>query len=352
MKTSLRFACAVAACALSVASIPRPAASADDTLNLIGGSYPTALFEVLVDVADKAGFYKEQHLNVNLQYAGNPSVAVQAVAAGKGDVASINIEGMLVGYDKGVRMTAFFARGPHLQGVLGVLDSSPIKTLADFKGATIGETSIGQPGEIFTGVMLAGAGLHRGDFSFAPIGTGAQAITAITSGKVDAVTQPYPALRIYATTAHLKFRYFFQPILADIPDDAFVASPDAIKNKADLLKRFSRAIVEAAILTRVNPDLAAKYFAEDSGLKVTPQAVQDEIDVLNSTKDLLAGANPMSMKIGDMPLRGMKLLTKFMYDNGMTQTLVPAAAEVTEDFVPYANDFDHKAFIQKVEAMH
>jgi NitT/TauT family transport system substrate-binding protein len=343
---------AVVAFALSALVVaPRPAA-ADDTLNLIGGSYPTALFEVFVDVAEHAGFYKEQHLNVNLTYAGNPSVAVQAVAAGKGDVASINIEGMLIGYDKGVRMTAFFARGPHLQGVLGVLDASPIKTLADFKGATIGETSIGQPGEIFTGVMLAGAGLKKGDYSFAPIGTGAQAIAAITSGKVDAVTQPYPALRIYATTAHLKFRYFFQPILSDVPDDAFVASPQAIATKGDLLRRFSRAIVEAAILTRVNPDLAARYFAESSGLKVTPQAIQDEIDVLNSTKDLLTGSDPTSMKIGDMPMRGMRLLTRFMYENGMTQTLVPADAEDTEQFVQYANDFDHRAFIAKVKAMH
>jgi NitT/TauT family transport system substrate-binding protein len=345
-------ACALVAftVALTGAAV-RPAAADDDTLTLIGGSYPTALFEVFVDVAEHAGFYKEQHLKVNVQYAGNPAVAIQAVAAGKGDIASINISQMLTGYAKGVRMTAFLARGPRLQGVLGVLDSSKIRTLADFKGATIGETTIGQPGEIFTRVMLAGAGLHPGDFSFAPVGSGAQAVGAITGGKVDALTQPYPALRIYEVTANVKFRYFFQPILSDVPDDAFVATPQTIATKGDLLKRFSRAIVEAAILTRVNPELAAKYFAMDSGLKVTPQAIQDEINVLHATRDLLDAADPTSPRIGDMPLRGMKLLTKFMYDNGLTPTLVPAEAEVTEAFIPYANAFDHKAFIAKVKAL-
>ena len=58
----------------------------------MSGSFPTAFFEVFDDVAERAGFYKEQHLNVNMQYAGNASVAVQAVAAGKGDIGSIDIE--------------------------------------------------------------------------------------------------------------------------------------------------------------------------------------------------------------------------------------------------------------------
>lgn len=342
---------AVLACALvACLAFPRPAA-ADDTLNLIGGSFPTALFEVLVDVAEHAGFYKEQHLNVNVQYAGNPAVAIQSVAAGKGDIASLNITQMLIGYEKGVRMTAFLARGPRLQGVLGVLDASPIRTLADFKGKTIGETSIGQPGEIFTGVMLAGAGLHKGDFSFAPVGIGAQAVSAIQTGRVDALTQPYPQLKIYEATAGVKFRFFFQPILNDIPDDAFIASPAALANKSDQIKRFCRAIVKAAILINENPQLAAKYFVMSSGLKNTDEAINDELKVLRATKGLLIGGKPASMRIGEMPLRGMKILTKFMYANGMTSQLVPAEAEVTDKFISYANDFDHKAFAQQAKAM-
>ena len=86
---------------------------------------------------------------------------MQAIAAGKGDIASIGLEPIIQGYEKGVRMTAFLSRDPHLQQVLGVLDGSPIRTLADFKGTTIGELSLGQPGEIYTSVMLAGAGLTR-----------------------------------------------------------------------------------------------------------------------------------------------------------------------------------------------
>jgi NitT/TauT family transport system substrate-binding protein len=271
---------AVAAAVLALAAAaPRPAL-ADDALTVLSGSFPTAYFEVLGDVADKAGFYKEEHLDVTTQYVGNPSLAIQALASGKGDVASIGLEPMLQGYEKGLRMTAFLARDPHLQQVLGVLEGSPIHTLADFKGTTIGELTLGQPGEIYTKVMLAGAGLKPGDYSFAPIGNGAQAIQALVTGKVAGAAFPGPELRIYEVTANLKFRYFREPIIADSSDVGYVASPATLAARADVLRRFSRAIVKAAIVCRVNPQLAAKYFVESSGMKGHRQrsALAGELD--------------------------------------------------------------------------
>ena len=101
-----------------------------------------------------------------------------------------------------------------------MLDYSPIRTLADFKGTTIGELTLGQPGEIYTSVMLAGAGLHKGDYSFAPIGTARRRSRRSPAARSTASRFPSPELRIYESTAHLKFRYFYQPILSDIPDDA------------------------------------------------------------------------------------------------------------------------------------
>jgi NitT/TauT family transport system substrate-binding protein len=342
---------AIAAAALALLGMPRPAA-ADDTINVVSGSFPTAYFEVLGDVADHAGLFKEQHLDVNITFAGNPSVATQAIAAGKGDIASIGLEPIIQGYEKGVRMTAFLARDPHLQQVLGVLDTSPIHTLADFKGTTIGELTLGQPGEIYTGVMLAGAGLHKGDYAFAPIGNGAQAIQALTSGRVAGAAFPGPELKIYEVAANLKFRYFYEPIIEDSSDVGYIAAPATLVTKADALRRFSRAIVEAAIICRVNPDLAAKYFVESSGMKVTDQAIANEARLLKNSTELLPGVNPNSMRIGELPVSKMRILTKFMADNGLTTNVVPADAIVTDQFIAYANDFDHKAFIAKAKAMH
>ena len=341
------------ACALvALAVLPCPAAAADDKLVVIGGSSATGFFEVLDLVAEQAGFFKDEHLIIDKQYAGSSPVAAQLVAAGKGDIGSFALEPIMTGYDKGIKLVAFYSRDPHYFQVLAVLEGSPIKTLADFKGATIGEYTVGSSAEVAANAELLGAGLKRSDYNYIPIGNGTQAISALTQGKVQGAAFPYPELATYEAYAGLKFRYFWHPILKDIGDDAFVASPATLATKADAIKRFCRAITKAAILIRENPELGARDFVAGSGQKVTPEAIATQAKLLSLSQTMMAGYNPMSMQIGAMPIRDMQVFTKFMYDNGLTQQRVPAAAIVTNQFIQYANDFDHAAFITQAKKMH
>jgi NitT/TauT family transport system substrate-binding protein len=326
-------------------------ARADDTLTIVTGAQPTAFFEVFNNVALNAGFYKEEHLTVTTQYAGNPTIAAQLIASGKGDIGGMSIEPIILGYEKGLRLEAFFVRDPLYDFVVGVLDDSPIRTLADFKGTSLGEYSVGSSAELSTNAMLAGAGVKSSEISYLPIGNGSQAIQALTTKKVAGAAFPYPELANYELAAHIKFRYFVNPILKDIGNTAYAASPATIANKADLLKRFCRATAKAAILIRVNPRVAARYFLEGAGIKVTDEMVDNEVKLLELAGDQLAGANPASAKIGLIPPRGIDVYAKFLADQGVTKTATPASAIVTDQFIAYANDFDHKAFIAQMKAL-
>jgi NitT/TauT family transport system substrate-binding protein len=334
----------------SALSFPAPAA-ADDKLVVIGGSVATGFFEVLEHVAQRAGFYKEEHLDVENQYVVGAQIAAQLVASGKGDVCSLAIEPLIQGYDKGLRLKAFFSRDPVYDYALAVLSTSPIHTLADFKGATLGEISPNSPAEISVNSMLQGAGLKKSDVSYIPIGNGAQAISALTSGKVAGAAFPYPELLIYESVAPITFRYFHHPILKDIGNVGYAATPDTIATKADALRRFARAHVKAAIFVRENPALAARYFLEGAGMAVTPDALRNETRLLVLSQGQLPGADPMSDRIGEMPLLGIDVYSKFMNANGLVNAVVPASAVVTNEFIPYANAFDHTAFIARAKAM-
>jgi NitT/TauT family transport system substrate-binding protein len=340
-----------AALALTAFTAARPAV-ADDTLTVISGSTITGAFEVLGIVADRAGFYRDQHLDVVSQYAGNAAIAAQLVAAGKADICSLNIGPILSGYEKGLHLTAFFSRDPHYLSVLAVLDDSPIRTLADFKGATLGEYSAGSAAEISADSELSGAGLKRGDYTYIPIGSGAQAITALTSRKVSGVAFPYPELVNYQVVANLKFRYFWHPILKDIPNDAYAATPATIEAKAGALARFARANVQAAILVRENPRLAARYFLEGTGTPVTADALQRETQILVLLREQLPADDPTSVRIGALPGLAMDVFTRWSAANGLTKAVVPVQAVVTDRFIAYANAFDHKAFVARVAALH
>jgi ABC-type nitrate/sulfonate/bicarbonate transport system substrate-binding protein len=337
--------------ALLVFALATVPAVADDTLTVVTGSGPTAFFDVLTNVASRAGFYREEHLTVTEQYTGGPSVAAQLVATGKGDLCSIALEPIILGYAKGLHLQGFFSRDPAFEWVLAVLDDSSIERLADFKGTSIGENSVGSAGEAPTNSLLSGAGLKRGDVSYVPIGTGAQAIQAITSGKVAGVAFPYPELAEYVVQAHLKFRYFWNPILTGIGTTVYAATPATIAAKADQLRRFARANVKSAILIRENPQLAARYNLEAIGIKATGEAVQDWTSMLELAAGQLPGADPSSKQIGRISPLGMAVYVNFLTAGASPPQVVPVSEIMTDAFIDYANDFDHAAFIAHVKRM-
>jgi NitT/TauT family transport system substrate-binding protein len=328
-----------------------PAARADDVVRSIGASNPAAFYEVLEHVAERAGFYKAEHLDVTKQFAGSPSACAQFVATGKGDVCTMSIEPLIFGYEKGLRLQMIFAHDPHYTYVLGVLDDSPIRTLADFKDKTIGEINAASEfsSEISANDMLAGAGLKRADYGFAPIGVGAQALAALTAKKVDGASFPAVELGQMGILGHAAFRIFRDPILDSIPDLGFTASVATIQTRGDVLKRYLRAIVMAAVLVRENPRLAARYFLEGIGRPVTPESLATETALLVALRGDLAGADPTSKKIGAVPLGEIALYTKFFAERGLTARVVPAGDIATDRFIDYANDFDRKAFIATVK---
>ncbi len=327
------------------------AASADDTLHVVA-AFPGGI-EVLENVALYAGLYKAEHLDVDKQYAGSASACAQLVMTGKADVCAASMEPTILGYDKGIRMQTFFARVYRYSYTMAVLADSPIRTLADFKGKTIGEPGPGDTTEVVANNTLAGAGLKKGDYSFAAVGAGAQAIAALASHRVDGLTTAVADVTPQSAAAGVKIRLFGNPLLASIPNAGFAATPGTIASKGDLLRRYARAIAKASVIIRENPDLAAKYalLALHNGAPITPEAIARQASVLRALADFYAGADPMNPRIGNVPYNGIALYCQFFYDAGITKSLVPAREISTNQFIAFANDFDHKAWIAEARRM-
>jgi NitT/TauT family transport system substrate-binding protein len=348
----VRAAAAVICTLLACTSFAQPTRAADDVLNVFHGSFPPPMDSVADVVADQLGYFKAQHVTVNAQYANNASVCLAEVALGKGDVCAGFVEPIILGYAKGLHLELFLNHNPRYQYRLAVLSDSPIKHLADFKGANIGEISQGGMGEIPTDSTLEGAGLHRTDYNYAPIGLGPQALTAITTHKVDAVVLPQQEIYKMQVTAHISFREFPNPRLADVPNMVFATSPAAIAAKSDLIKRFSRAMVEAYIFVRVNPQAAARIYLEGIGQKPTPDLLANITAVIQAMQPDAPAYDPMDKRIGFVSPRGVALYCNFFEEAGRTTDLVPGASLVTDQFIGYANDFDKKAFIAQAKAVH
>jgi hypothetical protein len=84
---------------------------------------------------------------------------------------------------------------------------------------------------------------------------------------------------------------------------------------------------------------------------VTADALANETRLLSFAQDQLPGIDPASKKIGYISPRGLQIYSQFMADNGLTKSVVLVSSVLTDQFIDYANDFDHQAFIARVKRM-
>jgi NitT/TauT family transport system substrate-binding protein len=336
--------------ALAVSFASPPPAFADDALTIIAGSSGAGPYDALDLVAQGEGFYRAEHLNVERQYTGSAFTAAQLVATGKGDICAGTFESILVGYDKGLRLTGFLSRASRYTYAIGVLADSPIRTLADFKGANIGVPTLANGSLQAADSMLTGAGLTRADYAYVPIGYASQALDALVTKRVAGVAFPFGAILPFEIEGRRAMRVFRHPTLGNISNAAYFATPATIDGKSDVLARFARAIVEAAVFVRENPAVSARFFLEESNEKVTPDSLRDQTRFLVLASDDLLGADPLSDRIGTIAPRDMDLLVSFLADSGQIKARVPAADTMTNRFVAYANAFNHGAIVRLAKA--
>jgi NitT/TauT family transport system substrate-binding protein len=349
-----RFVAGLALSAVLLASVAAPQpARADDTLTVVLGATTPALMDTLDLVAEGAGFYKRQHLVITKKLVGGAGDAVDACSATVGTICPIGIEPVLTANERGQLLKMFLTRSAHFAYVVAVLDTSPIKTPADFRGKKIGVHILGAAasGVMTTQSALQIAGLTPSDYTFVPVGYEEKAFNAVASGQVDAAAFPYYEF-IPFMVAGKKMRIFYHPTLKDVVNVGYAASPLTILEYGSAMGRFSRAIVQAALFVHENPAAAARLLLQAHGKPFTEADVAVYTADLNAWQDDLPAANPANPQIGAFSAAGLTEYIKLLTQAGVTKHEIPVDDVMTTQFIDYANHFDHKAVAALAASMH
>ncbi len=318
-------------------------AFADDTLTFILGDNTPPLMNSLNLIAQGAGFYQDEHVNVKTLLVDGTAKVVPACARGEADICPIGIEAAIQAYDQGLHMKMFLTRASKFGYVIAVLEDSPIKTLADLKGRTIGvHTLTGSSPVLTTQSALATVGLRSTDYTFVAIGMKDSAANALSSGQVAAAALPLYELIPYIVGG-LKLRIFHHPTLANSANAGYLASPSILSTKRVAVGHFARAIVKASLLVHYHPDVAARAMLTAVGQPFTPEDVQRRTTELNAWQDDLPAANPDSRRIGAPSLPGMQAYLHILEQAGAVKSHIPVKEIATDELVAAANDFDHQA---------
>ena len=311
------------------------------------GSQVPSVSTLLLYIAEKAGFLAEEDLDFDVRYTANAPTAMQLVAAGNADVGVLTVEPLILGYEKGLRGKMFFVHQKPLNYYIAVPEASPIKSVADLKGKTIGVSNMGSAAVPVVASMMKSVGATQGkDYTLAPVGVLDQAVAALKSDRVAAIAlweSQYAAL----ARIGLPLRYFHHPTLGDFGNNGFAASEATIKNKPEVLCSLSRSLTKAMIFVRANPQAALKiYWSVNPAAKDGGDPAAAEAAGLREIDYIVKGYRPYAdgqKDFGQVDRDGFQKYMQLFKDEGLLKEIPPIDDLITNQFVGCSNKIDPAA---------
>ena len=141
-------------------------------------NYPT-------HIAAWLGYFKEAGVDVSIIQIAGASKILEAVVGGSAEVGSGVYEQAIQMAAEGKQVACFVTliQSPNFAILAG--PKSPVKTIEDLKGHSVGVSSLGSPSQFYLNYLLARRNIAASTVSTTGIGMGATAAAALEQGQVD-----------------------------------------------------------------------------------------------------------------------------------------------------------------------
>lgn len=330
----------LAAAALTLASTFSSTQALEKCIVQNGSPVPAAAYLDFY-VAQKAGFFKDEGLDMEMRYSQGTPQATQIAASGGADAAMVAMDGYLFGYNSGMRGKFYFNTNHYNIFFVAVPVDSPIKTIADLKGVKIGVSSMGSGSLVVARSMLRTAGIAPDPSIFLPVGVGDAALQALRSEKVQALSLwdgGYAGLE----RAGVKLRYIHHPTIGFVGNAGVFFSDQSIEAKRDKAIKLVRGLVNARIFIKENLGAALKiYWDVNPGSKqgATPEeAYQKGMIELKFMSPYLTNIPPKD--IGRFNPEGLEKYIAVMKEEGVLKASFRGTDLVSNELLDAAGTID------------
>lgn len=181
--------------ALAFAPLAQAQIEKRDVHIAVGGK--ASFYYLPLTIAEQLGYFRDEGLNVKISDFAGGAVALRAVVGGSADVVSGAYEHTISLQSKKQFFRAFALQGRLPQIAFGVSSAKAgqIKSLKDLKGLRIGVSAPGSSTHNLVKQLLVKGGLDPSkDAAIIGVGLGAQAVAAIKSGQIDAISNTDPVM--------------------------------------------------------------------------------------------------------------------------------------------------------------
>ena len=254
-----------------VAAAPAQAAKLDKVT--VGYSAWPGWFPLAV--ADQAGIFKKDGLDVNLKYFADYIASLDAMTAGKLDANAQTLNDTMAAVAGGSKQ-AIIVAGDNSYGNDAIICDKSITTVAEMKGKTIAAEQ-GVVDQFLLLQGLAKAGMTQDDIDFRGVLT-ADAASAFAGGEFDCVGvfAPFTLEALKRTGSHVVFSSKDFP--GTIPDH-IVVSQQMVAKKPKVAQKLVNAWYDTLDYIAKNPTAANKIMADAAKLSTSEYA-----DLASGTK--------------------------------------------------------------------
>jgi NitT/TauT family transport system substrate-binding protein len=233
-----------------------------DLVLAVGGK--TTLYYLPLTIAERLGYFKDEGLNLEIHDFPGGAKALQALMGGSADVVSGAYEHTIVMQTLAQKVQAFVLQGtnPGISFGVAAEKAASYSWPKDMKGWRVGVSAPGSSTHMLVNHLLASVGLTPDDVSIVGVGTGAQAVAAMKSGQLDAISNVDPVMMLLEKQGVIKIKHETttakgsrEVFGGSLPAACLYAKKSFVEHHPNTVQALTNAIVRALLwLQKATPD--------------------------------------------------------------------------------------------------
>ncbi|QYC43417.1 Putative ABC transporter periplasmic binding protein precursor [Nonomuraea coxensis DSM 45129] len=266
---------ALTACGGGQSASPEPGSSASGELSPVKVSVIPILDVAPIYLGEQQGFFAAEGLKLEIVTAQGGAAIVPAVVSGQVDVGFSNFTSLILARSKGLPIKVI-TPGVASTGVAGqdfggvvVKAGSPIKSAADLAGKRVAVNTLNNINDTTVRASIRAAGGDAKNVTFTELAF-PDMLAALDKGNVDAVQVVEPFLATAVKNGDRVVASNYVDTAPSLAIAGYFTSQQTATGKADLIKRFTAAMLKSLRYATDNPDavrqVLLKYTKIDAGL--------------------------------------------------------------------------------------
>lgn len=301
-----------------------------------------------IAVSEGMGYFEEEGLDMEVILTDSASTQLTQIATGNVATGAVSPEPIILGRQDGTDIELTYFMYYYETNIYGVMvpEDSPIQSLEDLEGTTVGAISLASNSVTQLKVAMEQEGLDPESVEFVAIGTGGQQASAIENGQVDAVALLDTSFQVLDNSG-IALRPIEVPGAAELTAGGLAASSDNLASDPDLYASIGRAIAKGVVFAQANPEAAIRILfethpeAQPQGL-TEDEAIANAVRVLESRLENL-GIDDKTTEYGRFDDAALQANVEFLLSAGLISQDVPATDFWDDSLIGDINDFDFDA---------